>query len=361
MRSTAAGVSTAPMTPPHQASDEATADQLQLALDEGQAVDAAVRYLLCREAAFGREARAGEYQIALALMPRDPAPPIGPSASVPVHVAVVVRDGFDGRLVPELNLSLALFDARGTRVGGGALPFLWHPLVNHYGLDTELPGPGPFRAEIEIEPFRLMRHDPINGDRFAKTTRAEFVGLTADPAALAAIHPDPVRRAELAQAQGAALEHALATMIGGVAADGAVVRRGDYVVAYAVELAEGYFHWQNGELQYDLGVEESAEQNAHVEVAILDAETGRFLPALAVQAQLLRGGESIGTFEEPLMWHPWIYHYGRNWRVPSEGKYSLDIRFDAPRWHIYGAAAGPRFQQGETVHFDDVRMKVGQK
>jgi len=73
-------------------------------------------------------------------------------------------------------------------------------------------------------------------------------------------------------------------------------------------------------------------------------------------------GNSIGTKDEPFMWHPWLYHYGENWRVPKSGKhYRIRARFDVPPWHRYGQNAGRRFAQGAEVEFDDIEIKSGEK
>lgn len=37
-------------------------------------------------------------------------------------------------------------------------------------------------------------------------------------------------------------------------------------------------------------------------------------------------GNAVGTYEMPCLCHPYPYHYGRNWRVPGGGNYSLLVR-----------------------------------
>ncbi|MGI8494297.1 MAG: iron transporter [Pyrinomonadaceae bacterium] len=41
-------------------------------------------------------------------------------------------------------------------------------------------------------------------------------------------------------------------------------------------------------------------------------------------------GKEIGTHEMPFLWHPYLYHYGRNWKVPGDGEYSLHFRIETP-------------------------------
>jgi len=353
-RSNPFGGASEPSMPPGQASEEATDDQLALARDEGRTVDAALRYLLSREAFSGAEVRAGDYRVAVALTPVPGSPPRG--AGPPLHLVVVVADGYDGRIVPELTLRAKVLDTSGAVLAERPLAFMWHPLLHHYGTDLELAKAGPYRVQVAIEPARMRRHDPTNGDRYEKPAFADVAWLRADrePPRI-----DDAARLSLAQAQGAAYRRSLATMSDGVAVDGASRRVGDYVVAYAVEFAEGYWYLANGSLKYAARVEDSAETNAHVEVSVMDAETGRFLPGLAVTATLYKDGERVGSEREPFMWHPWVYHYGMNWRVRGAGRYALEVAFERPP---YAASTPPaRFASGGRVRFDAVDIAVGQK
>lgn len=353
-RSNPFGGASEPSLPPGEASEEATLDQLALARDEGRTVDAALRYLFTREAFSGAEVRAGDYRIAVALTPLAGSDARGGAS--PVHLVVVVADGYDGRIVPELTLSAKVLDTSGAVLAERPLAFVWHPLLHHYGTDLELAKAGPYRVQISVEPARMRRHDPTNGDRYEKPAFADLAWLTADRAPP---RVDDASRLSFALAQGAAYRRSLATMSDGVAVDGASQRVGDYVVAYAVEFAEGYWYLANGSLKYAQRVEESAETNAHVEVSVMDAETGRFLPGLAVTATLYKDGERVGSEREPFMWHPWVYHYGMNWRVRGAGRYALEVAFERPP---YAAAGAPsRFASGGHVRFDAVDLAVGQK
>jgi len=349
-RSTAFGASTEPSMPPGQASEEATDDQLALARNEGNAVDAAVDYLISREAYSGARVRAGDYRIAVALTPL-----VGAAAGAQAcHLAVIVADGYDGRVVPELAVRATVFDTKGHVLAEQPLPFVWHPLVHHYGADVSLGAAGPYRVQVSVAPARMRRHDPTNGDRYEQPTVAEvgWLGLGNEVPRV-----DHRQRQSLAVAQGSAYRRALATMSDGVAVDGASKRVGDYVVAYAVEFAEGYWYLANGKLRYYERTDESSETNAHVEVAVLDAETGRFMPGLSVTATLYKNGERVDTLPEPFMWHPWVYHYGANWRVPGAGRYSLEVAFERPPY----AEGTLRFPTGGHVRFEAVDLAVGQK
>ncbi len=56
---------------------------------------------------------------------------------------------------------------------------------------------------------------------------------------------------------------------------------------------------------------EPGHANLYVELSVRDAGDGRFVPGARVLATLVDpDGEELGTHEQPLLWHPMIYHYG---------------------------------------------------
>src|SRR5918911_3491111 len=75
---------------------------------------------------------------------------------------------------------------------------------------------------------------------------------------------------QLAKEQGQAYQQALEYMTTQVA-HGSKKPAGDYIVGYAVEEAEGLYHLQHGQLQW----EEPTDANAHIEVAVCDGAHGR--------------------------------------------------------------------------------------
>jgi hypothetical protein len=78
----------------------------------------------------------------------------------------------------------------------------------------------------------------------------------------------------LASAQGASFGVALKQMSTFVAHDGREVQDGEYLVAYAVEEAEGMYHIRGGELEW----KDPKTENVHIEVVVRDAADGRFIP-----------------------------------------------------------------------------------
>lgn len=164
------------------------------------------------------------------------------------------------------------------------------------------------------------------------------------------------RGLELGRAQGEALSRTLEHMKDEIAHDGRQVQAGEYLVAYAVEEAEGMWMPRNGDLEWV----EPDDENCHVEVAVRDAADGRLIPGLRVQAAILDGDREIQEKTLPLLWHPYLYHYGANFTVPASATYALRVRFDAPDFARHDEKNGRRFLEGAEVTFDDVKVKAGQ-
>ena len=161
---------------------------------------------------------------------------------------------------------------------------------------------------------------------------------------------------EFARAQGDAYGRALHLMTGRIADDGGEQRAGDYLIGYAVERAEGMYRWTGGGVEWV----EAGEDNCHVEVSVRDAGDGRFVPDCAVSVTLTAAdGTELGTHEQPMLWHPMLYHYGRNWRVPGDGEYSLRVRVEPPTFMRHDEVNGRRFLEPAEVEFHRVRITTG--
>lgn len=166
-----------------------------------------------------------------------------------------------------------------------------------------------------------------------------------------------VQQLALARKQGDAFAAALQEMTRNEAHGRSRVA-GDYLVAVAVEDAEGLYAMENGDLQWH----EPSQETAHIEVVVCDAADGRFLPGLDVEVSVRRdSGEFVGTANHDFLWHPWLYHYGRNWQVDGEGDYTITVRFAAPRFMRHDKKNGRRFAEGAEVTFEGIHISPGQK
>lgn len=161
---------------------------------------------------------------------------------------------------------------------------------------------------------------------------------------------------QLARNQGQALEKALNEMIGNVADDGQEMEHGPYLIGYAIEKAEGMWHLNDdGELDF----RKPEKENVHVEVSVRDAADGRFVPSLVVHARLIDSqGNDVGMHRQPFVWHPWLYHYGRNWHIEKSGDYDLEVRIQAPDFPRHDPKNGERYGEDVTVMFSPVKISV---
>jgi hypothetical protein len=163
---------------------------------------------------------------------------------------------------------------------------------------------------------------------------------------------------ELAQAQGEAYLKALEHMAYKEAHAGGEKRVGDYVIAYAVEYAEGMYCREGDRLIWM----EPDGKNAHIEISVRDAADNRFIPGLIVTVAVKdRGGNLIGNHQQPFIWHPWLYHYGLNWKLPGTGEYSLHVYMKAPDFMRHDKMNGKRYLEDASVVFEYVQIEIGQK
>ncbi len=176
----------------------------------------------------------------------------------------------------------------------------------------------------------------------------------------------PMRKSEesspeqlrLARKQGEALQAALDAM--DEESDSGVLTReaGDFEIGIAVEEAEGMWHRQDGELVW----ENPGEENCHVEVCVRDRADGRFVPGLEVAVTLIDpDGREVGTHEQPFLWHPWLFHYGRNWRVGGPGDYRVRVRVEPPSFMRHDHENGRRYEEPVEVEFEGVAIEPDQK
>jgi hypothetical protein len=164
------------------------------------------------------------------------------------------------------------------------------------------------------------------------------------------------KQLELARSQGDAYGQAVEHMATQVADDGGEQEAGDYRIGYAIEEAEGMYEFDDGELRW----REPDGENLHLEITVRDRADGRFVPGVRVLATLVApDGEQVGTHEQPLLWHPMIYHYGRNWTVPADGEYTLRVHVDPPAFMRHDEVNGRRFVEPVDVEFAGVEVERG--
>ncbi|MBS1525516.1 MAG: iron transporter [Bacteroidetes bacterium] len=350
-------------------SNEATKKQLALAKAEGDAVDRCVNWLIKNPGEYAGTQNAGEYKVTWILsrpegwyVYNDHRVSWISPAHVNAHLWLFVQDGADHRIVPPLDISLAVLNSRGETLFETKLPYAWMPLINGYGNNIELPGNGDYTFSVKINPPSYHRHDPYNGDRFTDETYLQVpVAVNLDRiSSKQPLSEAMEKQKDLARLAGHAYAHTLKNMYK-QANDGRDTVIGDYKIAFAVEYAEGFWDYEHGVFRYKVENDMSGRTNAHVEIAPLDAKTGRFLDNLNVTATLFKKDKKIGSMHEHFMWHPWLYHYGDNWRVPSAGNYNLQVQFEPPAYRRYGRTDGRQFLLQVDFIFNNIKIKTGQK
>ena len=159
------------------------------------------------------------------------------------------------------------------------------------------------------------------------------------------------KQLDMARQEGQAYHRSLLYMAQEVADSGAQQRAGDYIVAYAQERAEGmYLLRSEGELEWV----EPSEENCHLEISVSDAGDQRFVPYLSIEAILIaHDGENIGPFDVPFVWHPGLYHYGCNIKVPGDGRYTLRVRISPPTFMRHEWPALRRYRRGGVQGYPD--------
>ena len=355
---------TAPQTPPFRETDEATAAQLGRALDEGKAVSGELGWVEREEAASSGSVSAGEYLVTYLITPSDDyydlevATSDHPAHHTTVlpgsaHVAVVVRDAADGRIVQGLNVHATLRSESSSERRTVELPYGWHPILNRYGENVVLPA-SPFTLRVRIGMPSYSRHDSTNGNRFTGDVLARFAGISVSDDSLATASQRLARgesreATALARREGTAMDRPLRDLARRTDVSGSQIRSGDYEVAVVVQRARGYWEARDGKLRY-----RRADNNvgpiAHIDVSIRDATTGRFLPDLKVRATVLNSrNKEIDTYVLPFMWHPWMNHYGLDVAEPGPGRYAIRVRAEPPAFRRYGSTALRKFNQPINV------------
>ena len=166
------------------------------------------------------------------------------------------------------------------------------------------------------------------------------------------------KQLELAERAGDAYQEALEYMANEVAHTGGKKEAGDYIVGFAQEEAEGmYALADEGEFEWRV----PDDENCHIEVAVCDGEDGRFLPEVDVEVTVeSEDGEEVGPFETPFLYHPGLFHYGRNVEIPGDGTYDVHIDVEAPTFMRHDEENGNRYAEGVEVTFEDVDIETGQ-
>jgi hypothetical protein len=98
-----------------------------------------------------------------------------------MHAQIIIQDRDDKRFVPNLEISVRIFDNEGTVITESDAPFMWHPYVFHYGLETVLPDEGEYIVEVKIQKPGFARHTKNHGKRYQSTVTARLDPIKVVP------------------------------------------------------------------------------------------------------------------------------------------------------------------------------------
>ncbi len=161
---------------------------------------------------------------------------------------------------------------------------------------------------------------------------------------------------EFAKKEGEAYARSLAYMTDVVAHTGGLKSAGDMMVGFAQEKAEGMYMLRDGKLEW---VEPAEGENCHIEITAIDASDQRFIPGLDIKLTVIdESGREIGSHSMPFLWHPGLYHYGRNWHLPGDGRYTFVVDIATPGFPRHDKKNGCRYTEPVQVTFENVEVKT---
>ncbi|MCB8837227.1 iron transporter [Aurantimonas sp. VKM B-3413] len=166
------------------------------------------------------------------------------------------------------------------------------------------------------------------------------------------------KQLRLAKEEGAKYLASLEYMANEVADNGGQQHAGDFIVAFAQERAEGMYEMKDGKLEW---AEAAKDKNCHMEIAVLDATDHRFVPYLDITCTLKKEGEPPVEFKPQFLWHPGLYHYGQDLKVPGDGTYDLHVAIAAPTFPRHDEVNGKRYGEPVEVTFEKIAITTGRE
>lgn len=134
---------------------------------------------------------------------------------------------------------------------------------------------------------------------------------------------------------------------------------GDYVVYFTSESACGLYEvMPEGGLDWQ---PPSPSENQHIEIIVQDKQDSRFVPHLNIFYELRDiDNNFISQDFLPFVWHPIVYHYGKNIEIPLEGEYKIKLTIKAPEFLRHDEMLGKRYESDVTIELGPIDMKPGQ-
>lgn len=129
----------------------------------------------------------------------------------------------------------------------------------------------------------------------------------------------------------------------------------DYIISLASEEAEGTYQLQGEELEWNTPKE---GYNTHLEIVVRDKKDKRFIPELKIKGKVYDEDRNlIVDTDFPLLWHPFLLHYGAFFKIPKDGKYTVELDIPAPRFHRHDELKGKRYEKDVKLSIEIVMEK----
>ncbi len=249
---------------------------------------------------------------------------LAPAPAAPagaVYLAVALRERRTKRPLSAADVHVAV-EGQGRRVETH-LAELWGD-IHQYGANVELPPDGPVTVTVQASPPAYARHgDMLNA--FVAPVTATVTGHVRDRAL--AFDAQPVTGTDPDYSVGDDLLQATAEA-------GELHNVGSYKVGLIVEGPEPIWLWKDGKPALEAVASDATN---HVEVVLVDRETGQLVPRASMDLVFLATGNEVGRASlVPLL--SVFSHYGRTLKLP-EGTTSVRIHVHPP---ALGALARPR-------------------
>lgn len=133
----------------------------------------------------------------------------------------------------------------------------------------------------------------------------------------------------------------------------------DYIISVCCEKAEGMYMQHDNDLRWMIP---HREDNQHVEIVVQDKDDKRFLPGLNIFCTLYNEKmEEIAILNIPFIWHPFLFHYGMNCKIPGKGSYTVKVTVLKPMFHRHDEVMGKRYQNDVTVVLGPLILEPGRK
>lgn len=153
-------------------------EAVKLARDEGDAIAQPLTSMLRSAGTSGSQLHSGDYDVAVVvrgaqgawraqnkkLSYDEPSTNIGPVA----HIDVSIRDAATGRFIPGLKVRVTILDSRRREIDTYLVPFMWHPWMNHYGLNVPVPGNGRYTVRVRADAPAFRRYGSTALKKFNK-------------------------------------------------------------------------------------------------------------------------------------------------------------------------------------------------